>query len=195
MRYSASSTCPRREVRVIGSTDSPAFQRIRRWMPSLGGSLVGNRYCYHAPEAHASAVDLGFDEWRQQTLLPTAEVDENAFQTEFHRRMADMGVDLTRLEVPASSVDMTAASIWRTDLVATLLETLVGLYYGLIAVNRTARPMPLDLTSPLNPDEVDLRSLTADRDRLGSLKLRSRAGRPVLPPASCLCIPHSRLDS
>lgn len=189
------ATCPRREVRIIGSADSASFKRIRQWMPSLGGSLVGNRYCYHAPQAHASAVDLGSDEWRKQALSPTAVVDENAFQTEFHRRMAGGGAELTRIEVPASSVDMTAASIWRTDLVGTLLETLVGLYYGLIAVNRTARPMPLDLPGPLSPDEEDLRSLTADRGGLGPLKLRSRANRLVLPAASCLCIPHSRLDS
>lgn len=189
------ATCPRREVRVIGSADSASFKRIRQWMPSLAGSLVGNRYCYHAPGAHAPAVDLGSDEWRKQTLAPTVVVDENGFQTEFHRRMAVAGAELTRIEVPASSVDMTAASIWRTDLVGTLLETLVGLYYGLIAVNRTAGPMLLDLAGPLNPDEADLRSLTADRGELGPLKLRSRAGRPVLPPASCLCMPHSRLDS
>ena len=188
-------TCPRREVRLVGSAQSATFKRIRQWMPSLGGSLVGGRYCYHAPEAHASTVDLGSDEWRKQTLSPTAVVDENGFQTEFHRRMADAGAELTRIEVPASSIDMTAASIWRTDLVGTLLETLVGLYYGLIAVNRTARPMPLDLPGRLTPEKADLRSLTADRAELGPLKLQSRAGRPVLPPASCLCMPHSRLDS
>jgi len=188
-------TSPRQEVRIVGSTDSPLFKRIRNWMPSLGGSLMGNRYCCHAPEAQASAVDLGSDEWRTQTLVPTAVVDEAAFQTEYHRQQTEAGAELTRIEVPASPVDTTAASIWRTDLVGTLLETLVGLHYGLIAVNRTAKPMTLDIPAGSMPDQADLRSLTADRGELGPLKLRSRANRAVLPAASCLCIPRSGLES
>ena len=68
-----------------------------------------------------------------------------------HRRGQAAGGEVVRIEIPGHDADFAAHSIERTDLAATLLEHLIGLQYGLIAVNRQTTTVHLDGFSPLSP--------------------------------------------
>jgi hypothetical protein len=65
-------------------------------------------------------------------------VDAAAFKSDAHHDVLAGGGQVVRIEVPGCDADFTAHSIQRTDLAATLLEQVIGLQYGLIAVNRCA---------------------------------------------------------
>ncbi len=56
--------------------------------------------------------------------------------------------------MPDDGASFTAHSIQRTDLTATLLEHVIGLMYGLIAVNRTNASITLNGFSPVAPGEA-----------------------------------------
>ena len=55
-----------------------------------------------------------------------------------------------RLEIPGSDANNTAHSIFRTDLAATLLEHVIGLRFGLLAVNRQNAPAQLERFAPVD---------------------------------------------
>ncbi len=56
-----------------------------------------------------------------------------------------------RIEVPAERAAFAANSIFRTDGVAIMLETLIGLQYGLVAVNRRCDTVKLPGYGTLEP--------------------------------------------
>ena len=56
--------------------------------------------------------------------------------------------------MPCDGASFTSHSIQRTDLAATLLEHVIGLTYGLIAVNRSKAPITLNGFSPVAPGDA-----------------------------------------
>ena len=76
-------------------------------------------------------------------------VDAAAFENEFHQETLGRGGQVSRLEVPNSAADFSAQSIHHTDLTATLLEQVIGLQYGLIAVNRHRTAVRFDSFPPV----------------------------------------------
>lgn len=85
---------------------------------------------------------------------------------------AAKGTQIIRMEVPDGISDFSATSIQRTDFTATLLEQVVGLLYGLIAVNRTKKPVQLDGFQVTQPGEA----LVVDRMNHLLTRVSAQAG-------------------
>ena len=77
-----------------------------------------------------------------------------AFEDDAYRSVIGGGGQVLRLEVPGYDADFSAYSIPRTDVAATLLEQVIGLQYGLIAVNRSHVPVQFDACPPTEPGEA-----------------------------------------
>ena len=71
-----------------------------------------------------------------------------------HHDVMAGGGDVVRIEIPGNDADFTAYSIYRTDLTATLLEHVIGLQFGLIAVNRATSRVQLDGLPPISTGEA-----------------------------------------
>ena len=84
--------------------------------------------------------------------------------------------------------DLTAGSIWRTDLVVTTLEHVIGLQYGWLAVNRQREPV--QVTPPQPAPGAEARILTiADGHPVATPQI-IQPGKPVmLETGTALCIP------
>jgi hypothetical protein len=99
-------------------------------------------------------------------------VDPEAFHGDAHRDVMAAGGEVLRIEIPGNDADFCARSIQLTDLAATLLEQVIGLQYGLIAVNRQPTPAHFDGFPPVGPGEaliIDRRNpmLRTDASRAG----------------------------
>lgn len=128
--------------------------------------------------------------WQTDRLVPRIESDERVFADEFHSSARAAGADLFRVETPNSPADFLCNSIWRTDRVATLLETLVGLQCGLLAVNR--RQSDLELSLPVGVavpgDTLHIVKATQTPGRMEvSTVPPSRARTVTLHPGEALC--------
>ncbi len=135
---------PAHRLRITYHAEDADFARQATALQSLAAEFSpGNYFCNTVP-AGAPVSHRNELEWRRQDLSPSVAVDPGSFDTEFHASAAAAGARLIRMEVPGSSQSFVCNSVWRTDLVATTLEHLVGLQYGLIAVNRRPKSVVYD---------------------------------------------------
>ncbi len=143
----------RRELRVAYAFDDGQFERQAAMLRMLTTAFLDRRYFYRSsPDGHAMG-DRSRSEWAWQALRPIITIDAEAFSTPFHRSALTAGAQLIRIEVPGEIGNFECNSIWRTDLAATMLEFVIGLQYGLIAMNRTRRRVVCDGFPPLEPGQ------------------------------------------
>ncbi len=161
----------RNHIRVMLSSRSPLHDRLAEALPPLWRALMGSRYFSWCPREGASLSDQRKYDWRWHDLVPRVCVDEAAFDGERVAQARRAGTDLVRIETPSSPASVMCNSVWQTDRVATLLELIVGLRSGIIAMNRRQSslqvPIPTTVTAggaPLyvartksNSDEVEAR--------------------------------------
>ena len=98
--------------------------------------------------------------------------DKDSFTDRIHTDALASGAQVLRIEIPGDDADFAAQSIHRIDLTATLIEQVVGMQYGLIAVNRSTTPVPMDGFAPTQPGEAliiepDSEALKSTRARVG----------------------------
>ena len=123
-----------------------------------------------------------------EELEPRIVRDQAAFDSDLHRNAAAAGATLIRLEFPGPVADLTTGSIWRTDLVATTLEHVVGLQYGWLAMNRQAQPARI--TPPQPGPSIEARVLKIVNGQPTATPQIIQPGSPVcLQTANALCIP------
>ena len=98
--------------------------------------------------------DLSPYAWR--AVQPEVQVvcAPEAFGDPAHQDALAAGGQVMRIEVPGWDADYTAQSIHRSALAAGLLEQVIGLQFGLIAVNRGAIPLSFDGFAPVQPGEA-----------------------------------------
>lgn len=144
---------PRHALRVVYDREHAAYARHARLLPELAERFRAGRYFYRAVEEGQPTSRRDTAGWRRERLIPDVCVDADAFPTELHRCAADAGANLVRIELPGSVRDFVCHSIWRTDLAATTLEHVIGVHYGLLAVNRGSSRMIYDGHTPLNPGQ------------------------------------------
>jgi hypothetical protein len=85
---------------------------------------------------------------------PRIVVDPAAFGDACAQEVLRAGGRAFRIELPGGESDFTANSIQRTDLAVTLLEHLVGLQYGLLAVNRQLVAVTLNGLPPIQSGQA-----------------------------------------
>ncbi len=139
---------PRNEARVVVPDFEGDHAGLFRWLPLLWRAFPCATPFTWAPPEGADFEDRDLFSWRHNQLTPKIIADPRAFSG-IHDAVRQAGGKVVRLEVPGCDHDFAVQSIHRTDLVATLLEHVIGLQYGLIAVNRGAGPAVFDAMPPV----------------------------------------------
>jgi len=142
---------PVNRARVVLAGGDGIGRRIMNWLPRLWEAFGAT--CFFGrdvgPGEPMSRRDCIRWAWHRTEL--EVDVDPQAFDEDFHREALSGDAQLVRIEVPAHDADFPAASIRVTDTVATLLEQVIGLQYGVIAVNRRSQPVHFDGFAPVAP--------------------------------------------
>ncbi|RME36199.1 MAG: hypothetical protein D6788_12110 [Planctomycetota bacterium] len=146
---------PRHRVRVVVSADrGGVHRRMEQWLPRLLESFPpANVFVPHVP-AGASFADRDALQWGWLRWPVRVEVEEHGEEEGIRQRFRAGGATLIRIEVPGSPADFVGHSIHRTGLAATVLEQVIGLVYGLIAVNRTGQTVQFDGVPPVQPGQA-----------------------------------------
>jgi hypothetical protein len=146
--------CPVNRVRVVLPSESGDYPRYAAWLPRLTEAFPPGRYFRPTVSEGEAFCDRDRVAWRHVRHEVSIAVDEAVFDDPAHRDVLAAGGQAIRLEVPGNDAGFVARSIQHTDLVATLLEHVIGLQYGLLAVNRGPSPVQLDALPPVDPGEV-----------------------------------------
>jgi hypothetical protein len=146
-------SCPVNSVRVVFPRGDDAFRHCAAWLPRLATTFPAGRYFAYTVADGEPFTDRRRYAWRGAEHNIRVVVDPNAFGEPIHRDAMAAGGQAIRLELPGCDADFVSHSIQRTDLAATLLEQVIGLQYGMIAVNRSAAPVHFDGFPPVGPWE------------------------------------------
>lgn len=145
---------PAGQVRLVVPELNRQERRILAWLPRLWESLGPGEACAWSATPGADPADRDGFGWRR--LKPAIEQVEDArvFDDVTHAFARQAGAALWRLEIPGGDTDFVGQSIERTNLGAALLEQVVGLHYGLIAVNRRGHTVEFPPFAPVAPGEA-----------------------------------------
>ncbi|MEK7755691.1 MAG: hypothetical protein AAB385_00560, partial [Planctomycetota bacterium] len=137
-------SCPLNRVRVVFPREDDAFRNYAAWLPQLTAAFAaGSCFAWTAADGEAFNDRRRFA-WRTVRYEVQVAVAADAFTEPIHRDTVAAGGKVMRIELPGCDADFVAHSIHRTALAATLLEHVVGLQYGIIAVNRSNAPVHFD---------------------------------------------------
>jgi hypothetical protein len=166
------ATCPTNEVGVVLPSHEGVYLRYAEWLPRLAAAFKPGQYFMPAVPDREPFYDRDSIAWRFIQHEIQIIVDPDAFAQQVHRDVLANGGQVVRIEVPGHDADFAAHSIQRTDLAATLLEQVIGLQYGLVAVNRQPTTVHFDRFPPVAPGQalaIDRRNpmLQADASQVG----------------------------
>lgn len=147
-------SCLGNEVGVVLPSHEGVYQRYAEWLPRMAAAFAPGGAFLPTVDDRETFCDRDRFAWRHLRHDPQVIVDPEAFQTEVHRSVMATGGQVVRIEIPGHDADFCAQSIRCTDLVATLLEHVIGLQYGLIAVNRQPVTVHFDRFPPVGPGET-----------------------------------------
>jgi hypothetical protein len=147
-------SCPAQRVRIVFARADAMFKTVAEWLPRLFVAFSPGG-CFAMTAAPGDAFgDRRRFAWRQVRFSPQVVADPKAFTDEAHRDVLASGGCVIRIELPGCDADFVAHSIARTDLAASLVEMVIGLQYGLIALNRLPTPVQLDGFPPVAPGDA-----------------------------------------
>lgn len=147
----------RNHYRAVIPTDRGPHARLVECLPSCFRSFhAGNHLAWMPGEGDDFANSDSYG-WRRVRPEVRVVVDAEAFNDDGSRQVLRQGGAVVRLEIPTWDADFTAQSIHRTSASATLLEQVIGLQVGLIAVNRTGGRVQLDGFAPVEPGDALIR--------------------------------------
>jgi len=166
------ATCAGNEVGVVLPSHEGVYQRYAEWLPRMAAAFAPGGCFLPTVDDRETFFDRDRFAWRHLRHDLQVIVDPEVFQTEVHRGVMAAGGQVVRIEIPGHDADFSAQSIQCTDLAATLLEHVIGLQYGLIAVNRQPATVHFDRFPPVGPGEtliIDRRDpmLRADASQAG----------------------------
>jgi len=166
---------PRNRIRLVLPSNQSPYRGFADWLPRLSAVFPAGRCFAPAVDDGESYCDRDRFVWRRVQPHVRVVVDGASFVDDVHHEVQAAGGVVLRLEVPGSDADFAAYSIPRTDLAATLLEQIVGLLYGLIAVNRHSSPVTFEGFSALAPGQA----LVIARDDPNYAQGSGQAGWPL----------------
>lgn len=147
-------TRPINRVRVVMPGDDKRYHRGQEWLPSLWSTFGPHQYFAFDVPAGETFDDRTRYDWRLDPHEIEVSLDPGSFSERAHTDVIKSGGLVYRIEAPSSDADLIARSIHRTGLIATLLEQVIGLQYGLIAVNRGPAPAQLDGFAPVEAGQA-----------------------------------------
>lgn len=143
-----SHTAP--DLKVLVSGDESGVVHFERWLPRLWESL-GPPAClrWNVPPGSepGDRSRLGWTAGRVELALDS----RHRFDDSGLASVLSAAACHIRIQVPRTDWDYPARSLETTDLLATSLEHIIGLHYGLIAVNRGVASVQLDGLPPVAP--------------------------------------------
>jgi len=145
---------PCNRVRVVIPEAGPAYARCVAWLPRLFEAFGPAGYFAATVPDGEPFGDRDRIGWRRLEHAVQLEPDRDLFDEPIHADASRAGGRLLRLELPGSDADFTAMSIHRTGVALTLLEHVIGLQYGLVAVNRRATPVHFDGFPTVKPGQA-----------------------------------------
>lgn len=146
-------TAHERQRCTVSVAAEPGFEsRVDNHLPELWRAVFAGRYLARFSRAGDSMSDRGSLEWRFDDEALEVERAGDAFSGPLHESAAKSNVDRVRITVPGSVGNSVCNSVWRTDRVATLLELVVGLKCGLIAMNRRCEPLEVPIPPKVGDD-------------------------------------------
>lgn len=131
-------------VRVVFARNDRRCAHAARWLPSLFSAFSPQQRLAFGPPPGASLSDRGAYSWHMSKPSIEVGVAPESFTDPAHADALAAGACVIRIEVPGQDSDWVANSIHRTEVVALLLEQVMGLQYGLIAVNRRPTALHFD---------------------------------------------------
>jgi len=163
---------PVNQVRVVLQAGSPSFDKYAHWIPRLFETFGQYRRPAWAVPEGDSFTDLDAYDWRYVAYNPIVATPRASFSEPIQQSVLANNGEIIRIEIPASDLDFTANSILRTDIATTLLEHVIGLQYGLIAVNRGTKSVAFGAWPRISPGQVllvepDDPALTTSLSRVG----------------------------
>lgn len=140
---------PVARTRVVTATSTQFYERASTWLPQLTKTFGPGRGLTFAPPVNTAFADRSNYAWQSVRSSVDVVVDPSVFEEPAHGQVADGGGEVIRIEIPGGGSDFSGYSIQRSDAAATLIEHVLGLLLGLIAVNRTRQPISFDGFPPL----------------------------------------------
>lgn len=145
--------CDENRVRVVIPNKHGRYQRYEQWLPQLFAACGPNsHWTFDAPEGEPNDDRDRFS-WHRAKYSLEVVADASVFLDPIHQQVLDSGGEIVRIELPPCHGDFTNRSIQKTDLAATLLEQVIGIQYGLLALNRSRSPARIDGFAPVKPGE------------------------------------------
>ena len=145
---------PINRARVVMPSGGGLCPRLTTWLPRLIATFVpGRHFAFSAIDGGVFEDRDGFA-WRHVRPKVQVVVEPEAFKGDSYRDVLPAAGQAVRIELPGADADFVANSIQRTDLAATLLEQVIGLQFGLIAVNRQPGVVHFDGFAPIGPGEA-----------------------------------------
>ena len=165
-------SCPVHRIRVVSARNDDAFARLSTWLPQVHSKFQPGEYFALTVGDGDVFTDRSRRAWRVVTNDVHVVSDKDSFTDRIHTDALASGAQVLRIEIPGDDADFAAQSIHRIDLTATLIEQVVGMQYGLIAVNRSTTPVHMDGFAPTQPGEAliiepDSEALKSTRARVG----------------------------
>jgi len=140
--------------RVVFPKETRSFRHASTWLPQLAAAFPPGPWFALQSGQDAALTDRDAMAWQPAAYGVHVAVDSAVFKGDAHRQVRATGGEVIRIEVPACEAAFTAYSIRSTDLVATLLEHVIGLQFGLIAVNRQPSAVRFNAVPPVSPGEA-----------------------------------------
>ena len=147
-------SCRLNRVRVVLPRLNGPYARYPRWLGQLTEVFPPGSFFALGPPPGADFTDRDRFVWRRSNYDVQVVADPREFDSPAHHDVMAAGGDVVRIEIPGDDADLSAHSIHRTDLAATLLEQVIGLQLGLIAVNRATHHVQLDGLPPFATGEA-----------------------------------------
>ncbi len=147
-------SCSTNSVGVVLPSHEGVYRRYIEWLPQTLAAFGPARCFLPCVDDGEPFADRSTFAWREADHEVQVIVDPEAFGSRLHQDALAAGGQVVRIEVPGGDADFAASSIHRTDLVATVLEHVIGLQYGLIVVNRRPVPVSFDGFAPVAPGKA-----------------------------------------
>lgn len=145
---------PVNRVCVAAPPSSDEFERTSMWLRELARSFGPPPVLTWDVDEGRSFCDRSNFTWRVRRHRVDTRIEPGLLADPVARGAVQAGARVFRLELPARDSDFVAHSIHLTDAAATTLEHVVGIVYGLIAVNRRPGAVQFDGFGPIAPGEA-----------------------------------------
>ena len=145
---------PAQRVRVVFARADAFFKNAAERLPRLFAAFSQGGCFAMTAAAGDPFGDRRRYAWRQVRFAPQVVADPKSFTDDAHRDVIAAGGCVVRIELPGCDADFAAHSILRTDLAVSLMEYVIGLQYGVMAMNRLSTTVQVEGFPPVSPGEA-----------------------------------------